>query len=75
MTNTDYHRIVWRENLTDKIEHFRLVTVTYVHIFYTFSAVRLLLQIGEDYKIQFPNRARVLSNDVYFDDAMTAANS
>ncbi|XP_055910832.1 uncharacterized protein LOC129945200 [Eupeodes corollae] len=73
--HTDFQRIVWRENPNDEIGHFRLRTVTYGTASAPFLSVRVLKQIANDYKEQYPNAARVLTTDVYVDDIMTGANS
>lgn len=73
--HTNFQRIVWRENPSDEIEHFRLRTVTFGTALAPFLSVRVLKQIAIDYQEEYPNAARVLVNDVYVDDIMTGSNS
>ncbi|XP_055844957.1 uncharacterized protein LOC129911250 [Episyrphus balteatus] len=74
-SDCDYQRIVWRDSPSKEIEHFRLRTVTYGTASAPFLSVRVLKQLAEDYKSEFPNAARVLLEDVYVDDVMTGAKS
>ncbi|XP_055922710.1 uncharacterized protein LOC129953537 [Eupeodes corollae] len=74
-SHADYQRIVWRESPSKEIEHYRLRTVTYGTASAPFLSVRILKQLAEDYKSDYPNAARVLLEDVYVDDVMTGAKS
>ncbi|XP_055922810.1 uncharacterized protein LOC129953594 [Eupeodes corollae] len=73
--HADYQRIVWRDSPSKEIEHYRLHTVTYGTAPAPFLSVRVLKQLAEDYRSEYPNAARVLLEDVYVDDVMTGAKS
>ncbi|XP_055842658.1 uncharacterized protein LOC129909610 [Episyrphus balteatus] len=73
--HADYQRIVWRDSPSKEIEHYRLCTVTYGTAPAPFLSVRILKQLAEDYRSQYPKAARVLLEDVYVDDVMTGAKS
>ncbi|XP_037930081.1 uncharacterized protein LOC119664701, partial [Teleopsis dalmanni] len=70
----DYQRILWRENQTDKIEEFKLTTVTYGTASAAFLAVRTLQQIAGDYEGNV-NIKNTIKNDFYMDDLLTGADT
>ncbi|XP_017467867.1 PREDICTED: uncharacterized protein LOC108360189 [Rhagoletis zephyria] len=73
--HTDFQKIVWRTDENAPIEHYRLLTVTHGLTSSPFLAVRVLKQLADDYKNEFPITSHVLINDVYVDDILTAYNS
>ncbi|XP_036322102.1 uncharacterized protein LOC118736109 [Rhagoletis pomonella] len=71
----NYQRIVWRESLADPIRHFQLCTVTYGTACAPYLSVRVLQQLAEDYKHQFPRARSIVRDDFYVDDILTGADS
>lgn len=62
-------RIIWRENPYDKINHYKLNTVTYG----TSSAP--LIQIAIDNEISSPAISQIIKKDFYVDNLLTGSNS
>ncbi|XP_055916090.1 uncharacterized protein LOC129948955 [Eupeodes corollae] len=71
----DFQRIVWRENSTEPVSHYRLRTVTYGTSPAPFLAMRVLKQLALEYKKQFPIASLSILHDCYVDDIMTGAES
>lgn len=71
--DTDYHRVVWRENSDDKIENYRLRTVTYGTACAPNLATRCLQQLAKDVETEYPSGSKALMEDAYVDDVMTGA--
>ncbi|XP_055838373.1 uncharacterized protein LOC129906582 [Episyrphus balteatus] len=71
----DYQRIVWRENPNEPIGHYRLCTVTYGTSPAPFLSMRVLKQLGLDYKDRFPIASHSILHDFYVDDIMTGSDS
>ncbi|XP_076666355.1 uncharacterized protein LOC143367960 [Andrena cerasifolii] len=70
-----YHKILWRENITNPIKTYQLNTVTYGTASAPFLAVRTLHQLAHDEGKTHPVAAKVLLNDFYIDDVLTGAQS
>ncbi|XP_070138640.1 uncharacterized protein [Drosophila bipectinata] len=71
----NFQRIVWREDPSDPIKHFKLCTVTYGTSCAPFLAVRVLEQLAADHQKEFPTAAKILMEDFYVDDVFTGSNS
>ena len=68
-----YQKILWRENMNEPIEIFKLNTVTYGTSSAPFLATRVLKQLALDERDSHPLATQVLSRDFYVDDALTGA--
>ncbi|XP_041451580.1 uncharacterized protein LOC121405058 [Drosophila obscura] len=73
--HTQYQRIVWRKKETATLDHYRLLTVTYSLASSPFLAVRVLIQIAQDYAELYPNAAALLVRDAYVDDIPTGCDN
>ena len=73
--DADYQRIVWRENSSEQISDFRLVTVTYGTASAPYLSTRVLQQIAIDEGEAYPLAARVVERDFYVDDYVSGASS
>ncbi|XP_070855517.1 uncharacterized protein [Drosophila suzukii] len=71
----NYQKIVWREDPSDPIKHFQLCTVTYGTSCAPFLAVRVLEQLALDHQDEYPNASKILLEDFYVDDVLTASNN
>ncbi|XP_039969957.1 uncharacterized protein LOC120781801 [Bactrocera tryoni] len=69
----EYHRILWRESPLNKIEEYKLTTVTYGTASAPYLAVRTLFEIAN----KCPNKRlqTLIKEDFYMDDLMTGADS
>jgi hypothetical protein len=71
----DLQRIVWRSHPGQRLETYRLTTVTYGTAAAPFLATRCLLQVALDGQPTQPTAAEVIKNDFYVDDLLTGANT
>nr|XP_043068771.1 uncharacterized protein LOC122321876 [Drosophila bipectinata] len=69
-----YQRILWREHPSAPLKHYQLRTVTYGTACAPYLAVRVLEQLAQDYRDEYPTASRILLEDFYVDDVLTGAN-
>lgn len=67
--------IVWREQPTDDIKTYELVTLTYGTASASFLATKVIQQLADLEEDQFPKGAMITRRDFYVDDLITRANS
>ena len=70
-----YQKILWRDNLNEKIKVFQLNTVTYGTASAPFLAVRTLQQLAEDEGRINLTAARIMMEDFYMDDLLTGTHN
>lgn len=73
--DVDYQRILWRENASQDVKEYRLLTVTYGTSSAPFLAIRVLHQLAEDEQVNYPDVSHILKTDLYMDDLMTGAST
>ncbi|XP_075977746.1 uncharacterized protein LOC142977620 [Anticarsia gemmatalis] len=73
--DTDFQRIVWREDPSKEIEDFRLLTVTFGTSCAPYLAVKTLHQVACDEGEIYPLAADRVMTDFYMDDLMTGCQS
>lgn len=71
----DYQRIVWREQTSLPIQHYRLKMVTYGTASAPYMAVKTIQRLADDEQHRFGKAAMVVRNDFYVDDCMSGADS
>ncbi|XP_050340314.1 uncharacterized protein LOC126766606 [Bactrocera neohumeralis] len=69
----EYHRILWRESPLNKIEEYKLTTVTYGTASAPHLAVRTLFEIAN--KCSNKQLQTLIKEDFHMDDLMTGADS
>ncbi|XP_054722558.1 uncharacterized protein LOC129232437 [Uloborus diversus] len=74
-SDSDFRRIIWRENPDQKIEDYRLKTVTYGTACAPYLAIRTIKKLAEDEEMNFPKASKVIDKDFYVDDLLTGADS
>ncbi|XP_075210415.1 uncharacterized protein LOC142317752 [Lycorma delicatula] len=72
---TQYQLIFWREDSSQPIKMYRLLTVTYGTASAPFFATRTLKQLALHSVNTFPKAAEVIITDFYVDDVLTGTNS
>lgn len=72
--HTDFQRIVWRPHPSDPPKDFKLLRVTFGMDCSAYLAIRVLKQLAEDEKVNFPVGSNVLANDFYVDNLMSGAH-
>jgi hypothetical protein len=73
--DTDFQRIVWREDPKKPIEDYRLLTVTYETAAASYLATRCLQQLAYEEKETFPAAATVVLQDSFVDDLISGVHS
>jgi len=71
----DLQRILWRTDVNEKVQTFRLNTVTYGTSSAPFLAVRCLKELAIREEMKYPVAAKVLQTDFYMDDLITGAHT
>ncbi|XP_028173846.1 uncharacterized protein LOC114362593, partial [Ostrinia furnacalis] len=73
--DTDFQRILWRENRESDVQHYRLLRVTFGLSCAPYLAVRALQQLAYDEGSDFPLASPRVLNDFYMDDLLTGCHS
>lgn len=72
--DADFQRIIWRDE-AGKIQHYKMVRVTFGTASAPYVAVRTLQQLARDENESFPKAAKVVLRDFYVDDMMTGCQT
>ncbi|XP_037822286.1 uncharacterized protein LOC119610934 [Lucilia sericata] len=70
-----FQQILWRYSPLDEISVYQLNTVTYGTTSAPYLAIRVLRQLAEDYKDEFPDESKILVTDSYVDDIISGAET
>lgn len=70
-SQTSLQRIVWRDAPNEPIRDYELLTITYGTQNAPYLAIRILKQLAEDVKLNYPEAAKIIANDFYMDDMIT----
>lgn len=73
--DTDYQRILWRNDQSEEVKDYRLLTVTFGTASAPYLAVRTLMKLAEDEGDRYPEAAKILREDFYVDDLMSGSDS
>jgi len=73
--DTDLQRILWRENPSDEVREYRLLTVTYGTTSAPYLAIRTLLQLASDKECRFPRGALAVREHTYVYDVLAGGDS
>lgn len=73
--DTDYQRIVWRENSEHPIQDYRLRTVTFGTSCAPYLAVRTLRQLAIYEEHSYPVATEAVLHDFYVDDLLSGSDS
>lgn len=73
--DTNFQRLVWRNNEEDEIEDYKLVRVTFGTAAAPYLAVKTLQQLAVDEGENFPIASEKLRTDYYVDDLMTGCET
>ncbi|XP_029659434.1 uncharacterized protein LOC115233264 [Formica exsecta] len=68
-------RILWRNQVTDDIKTYELITLTYGTASASFLAIKVIQQLADLEENEFPIGASIARRDFYVDDLITGANS
>ena len=73
-SDRDFHRILWRDNLTDEIRELRMTRVTYGVASSSYHSTRALQESGKNHGPN-PNTVNVILNDFWVDDLLSGADT
>ncbi|XP_073959790.1 uncharacterized protein [Choristoneura fumiferana] len=71
----DFQRIVWRNDAENKIQDYKLLTVTFGTASAPYLAVKALNQVALDHKEAYPIAAERVAKEFYMDDLMTGCQT
>lgn len=74
-SETPLQRILWRDNPTDDIQTYELLTVTYGTASGSYLAIKTLHHLANLEKDSFPKASAILLRDFYVDDLLTGADT
>lgn len=72
---TDFLRIVWRNNTSEPMRNYRLKTVTYGTASVPFLATRTLEQLAKDLLNKYPRASEIIMKNMYMDDVKSGGNT
>lgn len=70
----DLQRIVWRSSTTERMQSYRLTTVTYGTTAAPYLAIRSLRQLALNESKRFPIGSHIALNDTYVDDVLSGSH-
>lgn len=73
--DTDFQRILWKENAETKAKDFRLLRVTFGTASAPYLAVKVLQQVAIDEGAEYPIAAEKVIQDFYMDDLLTGCDT
>jgi hypothetical protein len=73
--DTDFQRILWRENPEQEIKDYKLLTVTFGTASAPYLAVKALNQVAYDHKDTYLTAASRVHREFYMDDLMTGCET
>ena len=73
-SDRDFHRILWRDNVTDEIRELRMTRVTYGVASSSYHSTRALQESGKNHGPN-PNTVNVILNDFWVDDLLSGADT
>ncbi|UYV73292.1 hypothetical protein LAZ67_10002541 [Cordylochernes scorpioides] len=73
--DSEFQRIVWRNDPHDKIKDYRRETVTYGTSCAPFLATRIIKQLALDEQSKFPKASKIALTDFYVNDLVTGTFS
>ncbi|CAK1577869.1 unnamed protein product [Parnassius mnemosyne] len=73
--DVDYQRILWREDSTEQIKHYRMLRVNFGTACAPYLAVKVLQQVALDDGAEYPLAATRVLQDFYIDDLLTGCHN
>ena len=73
-SDRDFHRILWRDYVTDEIRELRMTRVTYGVASSSYHSTRALQESGKNHGPN-PNTVNVILNDFWVDDLLSGADT
>ncbi|KAL0860934.1 hypothetical protein ABMA27_009466 [Loxostege sticticalis] len=73
--DADYLRILWRDDTSQNVKHYRMLRVTFGVASSPYLAVKALQQVAIDEGHMYPMAAEKVATDFYMDDLMTGCET
>lgn len=73
--DTDFQRILWRADMNQPIQHFRLLRLTFGTACAPYLAVKSLQQVAKDERSNYPMASEITLRDYYMDDLLTGCET
>jgi hypothetical protein len=73
--DSNYLRILWRNNSSEPIKIYKLKTLTFGLTCAPFLAIRCLKQLASDIQENHPILSEIINRDFYMDDLLTGSDS
>ncbi|KAL0852869.1 hypothetical protein ABMA27_012663 [Loxostege sticticalis] len=73
--DADYLRILWRDDTSQNVKHYRMLRVTFGVASSPYLAVKALQQVAIDEGQMYPMAAEKVATDFYMDDLMTGCET
>ncbi|XP_075157800.1 uncharacterized protein LOC142231065 [Haematobia irritans] len=70
-----FQKILWRHSPSDEISVYQLNTVTYGTTSAPYLSLRVLRQISDEFKSEFPHECGILCSDSYVDDIISGSDT
>ncbi|XP_043466286.1 uncharacterized protein LOC122501086 [Leptopilina heterotoma] len=70
-----FHRIIWRDDPSKELAIYELTTVTYGTASAPYLATRVLQELAENEKENFPDASEIIKRDFFVDDLFTGAKN
>lgn len=72
---SDYQRILWRDDPNTEIEDYRITRVTFGTACAPYLASRVLVQLAQDESEKYPIASKITMTDFYMDDLLTGGDT
>lgn len=73
--DTDFQRILWKEDYSDKAKEYRLLRVTFGTACAPYLAVKVLQQVAIDEGASYPKASEKVATSFYMDDLLTGCDN
>lgn len=73
-SQTDLQRIIWRNSPRQKLQEYKLLTISYGTANAPYLAIRTLQQLAKDEEERYPIAAEIIRKEFYVDDLLSGAD-
>ena len=73
--DTQYQRILWRNNVNEEVKTYRLNTVTFGTSSAPYTAIRVMHQLAIDEENNYPLASNAIKTQMYVDDIMSGSHT
>ncbi|XP_059056144.1 uncharacterized protein LOC131850012 [Achroia grisella] len=73
--SSNYQRLLWRNNSTEDIKHYRMTRVTFGTASAPYLATKTLHQLAKEETNKYPLASKITTTDFYMDDLLSGADT